>query len=63
MPASLRRTDSFVDRHIGPDEADIKAMLKTVGLGSLEELIDSTVPSQIRLSQPLRLPVHRSNRR
>jgi glycine dehydrogenase len=56
MPASLRRTDSFVDRHIGPDEADIKAMLKTVGCGSLEELIDSTVPSQIRLSQPLQLP-------
>ncbi len=53
MPASLRRTDSFVDRHIGPDEPDIKAMLKTVGCGSLEELIDATIPSQIRLSQPL----------
>src|SRR5215472_871571 len=56
MPASLRRTDSFVDRHIGPDEAEIKAMLKVVGCGSVEELIDSTVPSRIRMSQPLRLP-------
>ncbi|MBN1340561.1 MAG: aminomethyl-transferring glycine dehydrogenase [Bacteroidales bacterium] len=49
-------TDDFTGRHIGPDADDIEAMLKKTGCSSLEELIDQTVPSSIRLKEPLKLP-------
>ena len=48
--------DTFVGRHIGPREADIQEMLKVVGVQSLDELIDQTVPANIRLEKPLNLP-------
>ena len=46
--------DTFVRRHIGPSEADIRAMLAALGLDSLEELINQTIPASIRLSAPLK---------
>jgi glycine dehydrogenase len=49
------RTDSFADRHIGPDPAEVEAMLQTLGIESLEQLIASTVPRQIRSSRPLQV--------
>ncbi|HSF70297.1 MAG TPA: aminomethyl-transferring glycine dehydrogenase [Nitrospira sp.] len=54
----LEPTDSFLHRHIGPTDADLKEMLATLGLQSLEALADATVPSDIRLGQPLELPPH-----
>ncbi len=48
--------DRFVDRHIGPRTADIQSMLTTLGFTSLEDLIAKTVPTKIRLQQPLNLP-------
>lgn len=48
-------SDKFVNRHIGPSENDLPVMLKTIGVGSLEELIDKTVPEALRLKNPLRL--------
>src|SRR6185436_12840846 len=53
---SLRHPDRFADRHIGPDDSSIAEMLNTLGLRSLEELIEKTVPSQIRRERPLNLP-------
>ena len=50
------KTDSFALRHLGPRESEVQEMLKTIGVSSLEELIDSTIPEHIRLSQPLQLP-------
>jgi len=47
--------DKFVSRHIGPREDDIKEMLKVIGVQSLDELIDQTVPANIRLKKPLNL--------
>ncbi len=47
--------DKFVSRHIGPREEDIKEMLKVIGVQSLDELIDQTVPANIRLKNPLNL--------
>jgi glycine dehydrogenase len=41
-------TDTFVRRHIGPSDADIRAMLATLGLDSLDALVDETVPGAIR---------------
>ncbi|MDX2172512.1 MAG: aminomethyl-transferring glycine dehydrogenase [Bacteroidota bacterium] len=46
-------TDKFVNRHNGPREQEVKAMLKKIGVSSIDELIDQTVPSNIRLKQPL----------
>ncbi|RFC35846.1 MAG: glycine dehydrogenase [Candidatus Nitrotoga sp. LAW] len=49
-------TDKFVNRHNGPRKNDIKAMLDTIGAGSVDELIDQTIPAAIRLKKPLNLP-------
>ncbi len=49
-------TDKFVARHNGPRESDIKQMLKKIGANSVDELIDQTIPSAIRLKKPLNLP-------
>src|SRR5262249_10767222 len=49
-------TDTFVRRHVGPSEEDIREMLGTLGLSSLAELVDETVPAAIRLARPLTLP-------
>jgi glycine dehydrogenase len=46
----------FHARHIGPDEADVAAMLETVGRDSLADLIDDVVPRSIRLGRDLELP-------
>ena len=48
-------TDKFVSRHNGPREQEVKAMLKKIGVSSIDELIDQTVPDKIRLKQPLRI--------
>lgn len=48
-------SDKFVARHIGPREQDMKIMLEKIGVSSLEQLIDETVPQNIRLAQPLKL--------
>ncbi len=46
----------FVDRHIGPDDAEIARMLEVIGVESLDALIDEALPSVIRSDEPLRLP-------
>ena len=46
----------FLTRHIGPDDAAIAHMLATVGVGSLDELIDAAVPPAIRDRHELDLP-------
>ena len=55
VPSSLAPSDTFAPRHLGPRSADIAAMLATLGLGSLAELADATVPASIRLGRPLEL--------
>ena len=50
------KTDAFALRHIGPRENDLAHMLKTIGASSLEQLIDETIPSDIRLQADLDLP-------
>ena len=52
----LQQTDDFIHRHIGPSPTDIEAMLQTVGAGSLDELMVSTVPKSILLDSELNLP-------
>ncbi len=49
-------TDSFVLRHIGPRKKDLPMMLQTIGVDSLETLINQTIPDDIRLQDSLDLP-------
>ena len=53
-------TDRFAHRHIGPNPAEIRDMLKVVGFDSLDTMVDATVPRSIRQAQPLNLPAARS---
>lgn len=46
----------FFARHIGPNENETSEMLRQIGVGSLDELIDQTIPAGIRLTHPLRSP-------
>lgn len=48
--------DRFANRHIGIAPEALPDMLATIGVESLEQLIDETVPEAIRLRQPLDLP-------
>ena len=48
--------DVFEQRHHGLSNADISAMLAAVDAASIDELIEQTVPQQIRLPKPLNLP-------
>lgn len=50
------QSKEFQQRHIGPDENQTKEMLKTIGINSINELINRTVPSGIRMQHQLNLP-------
>jgi glycine dehydrogenase len=54
--APLAPIDTFVRRHLGPSPADIQEMLAVLGLSSLAQLVDETVPAAIRIARPLTLP-------
>ena len=49
------RTEKFVERHIGPNEAEIEKMLGHIEAQTIEELLAQTLPEAIRLKQPLNL--------
>ncbi len=47
--------DKFVSRHNGPREKEVQEMLKKIGVSSVDELIEQTVPANIRLKKPLKV--------
>lgn len=49
-------TNTLCNRHIGPDESDVKKMLEKIGVHSLDELINQVIPADIRLKEPIELP-------
>uniref|UniRef100_A0A8C2RW83 Glycine cleavage system P protein n=1 Tax=Capra hircus TaxID=9925 RepID=A0A8C2RW83_CAPHI len=51
----LPRHDDFARRHIGPGDKDQKEMLQALGLASVDELIEKTIPASIRLKRPLKM--------
>ena len=55
-PSPFNPTDTFPQRHIGPNDEEIREMLGTLGYSTLEQLADATVPESIRLRRPLNLP-------
>ena len=50
-----QQANEFSSRHIGPNEHETTEMLKTIGVSSLNELIDKTVPASIRSKEPLHI--------
>ncbi|HEY4338180.1 MAG TPA: aminomethyl-transferring glycine dehydrogenase [Puia sp.] len=51
-----QQANEFAGRHIGPNEQQSVQMLKTIGLRSLDELIERTIPASIRSKTPLSVP-------
>ncbi len=58
--AELEHHSEFVHRHIGPDESQIRHMLTSLGVDSLDALVESTLPPSIQLVDPLMLPESKS---
>ncbi len=56
VETAIPPAESFIPRHVGPDERDVAEMVKFIGFPSLDALIDATVPRKIRARQPLELP-------
>jgi glycine dehydrogenase len=52
----IQHPDRFANRHLGPNNKEVAEMLKTIGVDSLNQLIDETVPSNIRYETELNLP-------
>lgn len=48
--------EEFVQRHIGPDAQETQEMLHTIGVNNMQELIDRTVPKDIRWERDLNIP-------
>src|SRR5215216_6087146 len=55
QPSDNLPPDSFVPRHVGPDEREQREMLQALGYQSLDEMIDATVPERIRLRRALNI--------
>jgi glycine dehydrogenase len=62
MSLNIHYQEDFKDRHIAPNAEDTQAMLATLGVSSVDELIDQTIPQKIRLNQPLNLPKAKSEK-
>ncbi|MFN0289814.1 aminomethyl-transferring glycine dehydrogenase [Pedobacter helvus] len=60
MSLNIHYQEDFQDRHIAPNDADTAAMLQTIGVNSIDQLIEQTVPAAIRLKQGLNLPEAKS---
>ena len=48
-------TQQFVNRHISLSQADTEAMLKRIGVNSIDELVSQTIPGSIRLEKDLEI--------
>jgi glycine dehydrogenase len=59
-PVHFPTDAEFIPRHIGPQPAEVAKMLAVLGMGSLSELVDRTVPAGIQLKQPLAIEVTHS---
>ena len=48
--------ENFSRRHIGPNPTELNVILKTIGVESIEELLNQTIPDKIRLIKDLNIP-------
>jgi glycine dehydrogenase len=59
-PPILPYTDSFSDRHLGPRTNEFQTMLASLGLTSLDDLVQKAVPASIQLNQSLKIGAPRT---
>ena len=52
----MPRADDFTRRHIGPDPQQIDTMLKAIGVDTMAQLVEQTVPASILSKKPFKLP-------
>jgi len=50
------KADQFSERHLGPRKSDIEAMLNTIGVGSVDQLVARTIPASILKDNGMSLP-------
>lgn len=55
MSISVHNPDRFERRHIGPDQRQTDEMLKAIGVPSIDQLIDETIPAHIRLKKRMEI--------
>ena len=48
--------ENFTRRHIGPKSSDLNKILSTIGVNSVEQLLNQTIPEKIRLKKDLNIP-------
>src|SRR5690606_41298421 len=60
MDLFAKQQQEIIARHIGPDAHETEQMLKTIGVGSLEDLVRRTVPAAIRMQESLNIPAGQS---
>ena len=48
-----QQSQEFMGRHIGPNEQETIEMLREIGMDSIDELMDKTLPAAIRLPEDL----------
>ena len=56
MGSSIDPDPRFLKRHLGSDDDEIRAMLESLGVASLDEMVDATIPASIRMEGELDLP-------
>lgn len=49
-PSVLQALDTFTDRHVGPNDAELTQMLAALGFASIDAFVDAAVPAHIRLN-------------
>lgn len=62
MPLNLEYNEQFAERHHGLSTAEMSQMLEAIGVASLDELIDKTVPEGIRRKKPMDIPKAQSEK-
>ncbi len=55
MQLNVNQIDFFKDRHNGLSKADQEAMLDVIGVKNLDELVERTIPDDIRLNRDLNI--------
>jgi len=60
MKLNIDYQEKFEQRHIAPNEQDVNEMLDVICVDSIDELIEQTVPANIRLKKALNLPAAKS---
>ena len=60
MSLDIHYSERFDSRHNGPNNQEIDEMLSTIGVSNLDQLINETIPANIRFGQSLNLPKAKS---